>query len=325
MGGFLRMLLLSFLFWMKLSLCRAQDEALDRRVRRLQELSSRNPAINMNDERFRSLIEAYPRNYTVILLLTANAANRRCEPCKYAFDEFQIIAGSWRFSQQREGTDKLFFAVADFDETPEIFRKLNQNTAPSLYCVLPKGNILSAARMDTHNGLSADAMTGWIYTQTGIQVRVLRPPNYTAVLLLVVFMGIGAAALWFGRIDISIFYTSSVWRGLSLVFIYFGISGQVYNQIRGPPLMHPSPSGELMLIYGGSNFQFVAETFIVMLLYIAVTAGVIFINRVAETSEPGKKKVYVLTGVALFCIAFSMLLSIFRKKYVGYPFSFLLR
>lgn len=63
--------------------------------------------------------------------------------------------------------------------------------------------------------------------------------------------------------------------------IFGAISGQMYNQIRGPPLLHATPKGEIVgfmfysdvfsqkaFIYPGSDYQFVAETVIVMILCI---------------------------------------------------------
>ena len=38
---------------------------------------------------------------------------------RQANDEFLIVANSWRYSQQY--SNKLFFAMVDYDEGPEVF------------------------------------------------------------------------------------------------------------------------------------------------------------------------------------------------------------
>ena len=39
---------------------------------------------------------------------------------RHAFNEFQILANSWRYSQQYN--NKLFFAMVDFDEGNDVFQ-----------------------------------------------------------------------------------------------------------------------------------------------------------------------------------------------------------
>lgn len=46
------------------------------------------------------------------------------------------------------------------------------------------------------------------------------------------------------------------------------ISGQMWNHIRGPPLMHRNQQGIITYIHNSSQGQFIVETYIIILLSI---------------------------------------------------------
>ena len=73
--------------------------------------------------------------------------------------------------------------------------------------------------------------------------------------------------------------------------------------------------------------QFVAETYIVGAMYAAVTVGLILLNDAVDvkSGEPGKRRIMVFVGLGLFVVFFSLILSVFRAKYQGYPYSFLFK
>nr|CAH8857652.1 unnamed protein product [Trichobilharzia regenti] len=302
------------------------EETLENKVRKMSELTAAQSYINLNVDQFTLLLRSQPRNYSVILLLTALSSGRNCVPCKQAFEEFQIVATSWKYSKQRD--NRLFFAVADFDNAPGVFESLHQETAPAIIHVSPKGNIKPGDYMDIMvHGFSAEAMVRWIAGLTQIQIRVFRPPSYTGTMLLALFMSLGAAVLYFRRISLDCIYNRSLWSTISLGVIFCAISGQVYNHIRGPPLFHaPPPKGEIKaFIYGGSDYQFVAETFIVMALYMGCSGGILLMSEVGTTTDPTKQKVCTISGIALFMISINLILSVFRKKYPSYPYGLFFR
>lgn len=43
--------------------------------------------------------------------------------CRQANDEFQIVANSWRYSQQY--SNRLFFALVDYDEGADVFQSVS--------------------------------------------------------------------------------------------------------------------------------------------------------------------------------------------------------
>ncbi|THD19549.1 Tumor suppressor candidate 3 (Protein N33) [Fasciola hepatica] len=316
------------------------SDILERKVNKLVAMSAQNPVIHLNMDMFEELVASKPRNYSILLLLTALSPQRDCSSCREAHNELKMLVSPWRYSSS--WTKSIFFAVADFDTSSEIFSILKQESVPAFAHISPSASVYKLQPSDymdiRRTGFSANAISDWVHSQTKIRIRFIRPPSYSAVILLSLFMFIGAVALWSQKINFDGLYSSSLWCMLALTVIFGAISGQVYNQIRGPPLLHATPKGEIVsslsdsyvcsqkaFIYPGSDYQFVAETGIVMVLYMLCTAGIVLIHKVTETADAGKKKVFLFAGVAIFCVAFSLLLSVFRKKYHGYPYSFFFR
>ncbi len=101
----------------------------------------------------------------------------------------------------------------------------------------------------------------------------------------------------------------------------------MWNHIRGPPFVQKTQSGGVAYIHGSSQGQFVVETYLVMVLYAAIVAGMIMLTEAAEQKggDVGKKNLFAIVGLALLAFFFSLILSIFRSKAGGYPYSFLLR
>ncbi|XP_016400502.1 magnesium transporter protein 1-like [Sinocyclocheilus rhinocerous] len=57
----------------------------------------------------------------------------------------------------------------------------------------------------------------------------------------------------------------------------------------------------------------------------AVTLGMVLLHEAATSDlDIGKRKIMCVAGIGLVVLFFSWLLSIFRAKYHGYPYSFLL-
>ncbi|KAH8872391.1 Tumor suppressor candidate 3 (Protein N33) [Schistosoma japonicum] len=57
-----------------------------------------------------------------------------------------------------------------------------------------------------------------------------------------------------------------------------------------------------------------------MILYIGCSGGILLMTEVGSTTDPTKRKVCTISGIALFIISVNFILSIFRRKYHGYPY-----
>uniref|UniRef100_A0A673LZC0 Dolichyl-diphosphooligosaccharide--protein glycosyltransferase subunit MAGT1 n=1 Tax=Sinocyclocheilus rhinocerous TaxID=307959 RepID=A0A673LZC0_9TELE len=272
-----------------------KETLLSEKVSQMMEWASKRAVIRLNGEKFRRLIRAPPRNYSVVIMFTALQTQRQCAVCKQADEEYQILANSWRYSSAF--TNRIFFAMVDFDEGSDVFQMLNMNSAPTFINFPAKGKPKPADTYELQvRGFAAEQLARWVADRTDVHIRVIRPPNYAGPL----------------RAGLLEFYPVEC-------FVLIMTSGQMWNHIRGPPYAHKNPNtGQVSYIHGSSQAQFVAETHIVLLFNAAVTLGMVLLHE-AATSD----LVMCVAGIGLVLLFFSWLLSIFRAKYHGYPYSFL--
>ncbi|CAG5124102.1 unnamed protein product [Candidula unifasciata] len=303
-----------------------KEESLDSKVHQLMEWNSKKSVIRLTGDKFKLYVKTPPKNYSMVVMLTALQPQRGCSVCKQANDEFQIVANSWRYSQQY--SNKLFFAMVDYDEGSDVFQSMKLNTAPVFMHFPAKGKQKKGDTLDIHRvGFAAEQLTKWIGERTDIQIRIFRPPNYSGTVALALLFAMIGGLLYFKRNNLEFLYNKTSWSILALAVIFAMTSGQMWNHIRGPPVMHRNPTtGEMHYIHGSSQGQFIMETYIVMLLNTAIVVGFILLNEAESIkTDPGKKKVLSLVGLGCVTIFFSLLLSIFRSKYQGYPYSFLFK
>ena len=55
---------------------------MSERVQQLVEWNSKKSIIRLNGDKFRQYVKSTPRNYSVIVMLTALQPNRQCSVCK---------------------------------------------------------------------------------------------------------------------------------------------------------------------------------------------------------------------------------------------------
>ena len=125
-----------------------------------------------------------------------------------------------------------------------------------------------------------------------------------------------------------------MWAVCAVFFCFAFVSGQMWNHIRGPPFFHRTKNGPVY-INGGSHGQFVLESYIVAVLNGAVVVGMILMieaaggvknTEVVRSQAEGKRRRFQsVVGLVLVCVFFSLLLSVFRAKTQGYPYSFLFK
>jgi len=282
--------------------------------------------MKLNGDKFKTYIKSTPRNYSSIVMLTALAGNRGCQICRGAYEEYEIVANSFRYGFLNHRG--LYFFLVDFDEGQEVFQMMNLNTAPVIMHFPAKGAKKKGDTMDIQRtGYHAEALQKWIHERTDVNIRVLRPPNYAGpvvVLLLVMLVG---GLLYMRRNNLDFLYNRTTWGIISLCIIFAFLSGQMWNHIRGPPFIHTHhQTGQTSFISGSSQMQFVVETYLVAGMYAAVTVGFILMNDAADgKGDPGRRRIMAFVGLGLIVVFFSLLLSVFRAKYQGYPYSFLFK
>ncbi|XP_071787042.1 dolichyl-diphosphooligosaccharide--protein glycosyltransferase subunit TUSC3-like [Asterias amurensis] len=306
--------------------CKKKEEVLGEKVKQLMDWSNKRFIIRMNGEKFRQYVKTSPRNYSVVIMLTAMQPQRKCTVCRQVNDEFQILANSWRYSQSY--SNKLFFAIVDYDEGQDVFKLLKTTSAPSIIHFPPKGKPKKGDTFDIQRvGFQSEQMAKWVSERTDVHIRIFRPPNYSGTIALGILLSMIAGFLYFRRNNLEFLYNKTIWGVVSLCIVFAMTSGQMWNHIRGPPYAHRNPqTGQVSYVHGSSQGQFVAETHIVILLHAAVTVGVILLNKNAITEgDNRKRRVVTVIGLVMVVFFFSLLLSVFRAKYKGYPYSFLIK
>lgn len=114
-------------------------------------------------------------------------------------------------------------------------------------------------------GYMAEALSKWIQERTDVQVRIFRPPNYSGTIAILMLGTLVGGFLYMRRNNLEFLFNKRMWGVLALTFCFAMISGQMWNHIRGPPLMHRGSNG-IAYIHGSSQAQLVIETYIVMFL-----------------------------------------------------------
>ena len=64
------------------------------------------------------------------------------------------------------------------------------------------------------------------------------PPNYSGLLLVILLVFMIGGLLYVKRNNLEFLYNKTTWSLIVIGFILIFISGQMWNQIRGPPLVH---------------------------------------------------------------------------------------
>ncbi|EDW28833.1 GL19384 [Drosophila persimilis] len=298
--------------------------SLSEKVQNLVEMNAKKPLLRFNGPKFREYVKNSPRNYSMIVMLTALAPSRQCQICRHAHDEFAIVANSYRFSSVY--SNKLFFAMVDFDEGSEVFQLLRLNTAPVFMHFPAKGKPKGADTMDIHRvGFAADSIAKFVAERVDVTIRIFRPPNYSGTVAMITLVALVGSFLYIRRNNLEFLYNKNLWGAIAVFFCFAMISGQMWNHIRGPPLVHKSQNGGVAYIHGSSQGQLVVETYIVMFLNAMIVLGMILLIESGTSKGHNKNRIMAMVGLVLVTVFFSFLLSVFRSKAQGYPYSFLFK
>nr|CDS29438.1 magnesium transporter protein [Hymenolepis microstoma] len=297
---------------------------LDRKVSGLKSSIGSSNVIQLDFEKYNDYLVQTPRNYSVVLMLTAMAKSRGCHHCQSAAEEFFMLINA--FYQSKADKTRIFFAVVDFDDDPRIFASLNQNTVPVFMHFPPNSKPQKADSYDvSRNGLNAEALGQWIASRTGIHFKIERPPSYSGWFFVAVTACVTGIIIYLRTDSLQNIFNRSTVSYTTMIIIFYMVSGQMWNGIRHPPAFQNSAEGGLVIFYPSSNSQFVWETGIVMAVYALVSWSLVLLIEVTNAPDPNRKRVMAITGIALFAIFVSLSLSLFRKKNHGYPYSFLLK
>lgn len=305
----------------------SEATTLDERIQQLNEMTERRPVIKLNGDKFSKFIgsQSVPRNYSFIVMMTAMAPHRSCMICRQANDEFMITASSFRNSPHFD-SKRLYFGSVDFDDGSDIFNSLGINSAPCFLYFNDKGNFKSPDQLNIQRlGFSADVLARWVAEKTGMAVKIVRPVSMSVPIMFGVFGLTIGAILYMVRSSLTMIFNRNVWALSAVAIVLLMTSGQMWNHIRGAPLMQRGRNQD-NYIHSSSSGQFIIETYIVMVLNAGIAIGMVLMTTALRNNErpDGKnKKLLARVGLCLMVLFFSLLLLIFRKKSYGYPYRLL--
>ncbi|KAF2688044.1 hypothetical protein K458DRAFT_485189 [Lentithecium fluviatile CBS 122367] len=285
--------------------------------------------LTLDDPAYAQLTKA-PRDYSVVVLLTAMGARFGCQLCQEFQPEWDLLARSWSRGDKK-GESRLIYGTLDFEAGKNTFQSLMLQTAPVVLYFHPTVGPNAKAdnqpeRLDFTGGpQSAEQVHAWISRKLPADApkpAVHRPINWikiisvtTAVLGLITFVAVASPYV------VPILQNRNLWAALSLLGVLLFTSGHMFNHIRKTPYVSGDGKGGINYFAGGFSNQFGLESQIVAAIYgvlsFATISLALKVPRIKD-SRAQQFAVFLWSGV-LLCM-YSFLLSVFRMKNGGYQF-----
>ena len=165
------------------------------------------------------------------------------------------------------------------------------------------------------------------------QIRVVRKPNYFYLMLLSISFCFFGAIVYLRQSTFGFLWNRQIYAIGALFVITYFTSGQMWNHIRGPPLMSRHPqTGQYMYIANSTQSQFALESYLIMTVELLTAVGFILLIEAGRKSNDSssdvrknRNRVLAMVGGGFVVFFFSLLLSIFRAKFQGYPYMLLFK
>ncbi|ELW65985.1 Magnesium transporter protein 1 [Tupaia chinensis] len=300
-----------------------QEKVLAEKVQALMSWTELDRVIRMSDAVFYHFLLETPRNYSAIVMFTALHKFRSCVICKYAAEEFHILADSC----QRPGafTNKVFFALVDYDENPEAFHMFQVMTVPRFFHFPAKGKL---APHDIYpleeSNMVAEQMAKWVAERTEIKIDIIQPASYRGLFKSGILSALLGGLVYLLKWNRKFIFSKRVWQVLMLCFVMIMMSGKMWTHMNRAPYAQRNPrTGHMQYISEGMRFQFAVETYVVCLLHACVSLGTVLLDTAAASRESvQRRRVMILTGVCLIAVSFPGLLALLRVKVPPYLYGF---
>ncbi|KAJ4302546.1 oligosaccharyl transferase subunit ost3/OST6 [Collariella sp. IMI 366227] len=289
-------------------------------------LSSSSP-VKLGDASYRDLT-ATPRDYTVAVLLTAMDARFGCQLCRDFQPEWELLGRSWT-GGDKKGESRVVFGTLDFADGRDVFMSLGLQTAPVLYLFQPTiGPHADASgepiRYDFTNGRRTSprlALSRHLPDRPHPPIK--RPINWMRWISTFVIISGGLTASFVAwPYVLPVIQNRTVWAAVTLISILLFTSGHMFNHIRNVPYVAGDGRGGISYFASGFQNQYGLETQIVAAMYgILALSGISLAIKVPRMTDPKAQGVALAAWGGILFVVYSLLLSIFRGKNAGYPFS----
>jgi len=265
-----------------------------------------------------------PRDYGMVVLLTALGDQYKCVPCKEFDPEFRLVASSYH---RKNDKSDLFFGHLDFEDGQAVFQQMNIVSAPTILYYPPtsKNKPTEPKRYDaSKRGFAAEPFAEYLAKEIGHDVPVIRPFDYTKnAIKLFLLVGLLAVAKLLYTNFAFILNNKWTWSIISLVTILTMISGHMWNHIRKPPYITPGQNGKINYVANGFQSQLGMESQVVAVIYGILSFSVVSLAVTVPRLDKTKQRIAVYIWVACLLVVFSFLMNLFKIKNGSYPFRLL--
>ncbi|KAM3518223.1 hypothetical protein MY4038_010151 [Beauveria bassiana] len=308
----------------------AEKKSSEQRFNEFHQLSKSSPSLQLKETAYKSLT-SYPRNYSAAVLLTALDARFGCQLCREFQPEWDLLAKSWH-KGDKTGESRLLFGSLDFENGKDVFasKALTLRLRLSQSDTISRRGKLSimdciVLSLTNYSAAGAENIHAWLSRHmTGRPTpAVKRPINYMRWATgITIFLGVGTALATTSPYILPIIQNRNIWASISLVSVLLFTSGHMFNHIRKVPYIAGDGKGSISYFAGGFQNQFGLETQIVAAIYGLLSFCTITLaTKVPRMTDAKTQQVTVLIWGAVLFLMYSFLLSVFRFKNVGYPFS----
>ncbi|KAI9209637.1 uncharacterized protein BJ171DRAFT_484611 [Polychytrium aggregatum] len=270
-----------------------------------------------------------PRNYSLVVVLTALSSEHQCEPCRDFRKEEKLVASALA-STFTPG--HVYFTSLDFKNGRDIFVTLKLTNVPYILHFPPTEGPNAKSIPDEYEvydipmgGLLAESVAKWISNVAKIEppVTIKRPIDYTKYAPLAGSVVILLASLYIaGPAIVLIFQSKHIWTAIAMAWILTFTSGYMWNQIRGAPYQGRQRNGQPEMISPSYQNQYQVETQMVGTFYGLIS--LLFVGLAVKFPGSSNLNIQRISSVILliaFLGAFSLLVKVYNFKHGGqYPF-----
>ncbi|KAF4977739.1 hypothetical protein FZEAL_5787 [Fusarium zealandicum] len=285
--------------------------------------------LKLKDSSYKSLTSV-PRDYSVAVLLTASEPRFACQLCREFQPEWNLLAKSW-IKGDKSAESRLLFGTLEFTDGKDTFMSLGLQTAPVLLLFQPTTGPHAVAKQEplrydfTSGPSAAEQVQSWIarHLPDRPHPTVKRPINWMRWFAsITIFLGVGTLLVTASPYVLPIVQSRNAWAAVTLISILLFISGHMFNHIRKVPYVAGDGRGGVSYIAPGFQQQFGLETQIVAAVYGVLSFCAISLAvKVPRIADSKTQQVAVIAWGGVLFLLYSFLLSVFRVKNSGYPFS----
>ncbi|KRX59322.1 Magnesium transporter protein 1, partial [Trichinella sp. T9] len=291
--------------------------SLEEKVTFMQDWLAKRSVLRLNNAKFQQYVRSSPRKCLDagdLFGIVCFFLNSDYILFSVVQDEFEVVASSYRFTNMN--SKRLYFVLADYEEAGEVFHTLGISAIPIILHVPPRGNLKRQDKMDfQRSGIQAEAIAKWVHERTDVVIPVMRPPNYAGPVALFLLLMLVCGLLYMKRSSLDFLYNRNLWGFLALCITFAFLSGQMWNHIRSPPFFYHNPkTGQWTIFSQGTQMQFIVETYIVALIYMAITMGFILLVDATDTKTSSSKTRCKYIRFIYLCI---VVLFLFFSKFLS--------